>query len=194
MAGRPKEFDRDEILASAMEVFWLKGYSSTSIKDLEAATGIGRQSLYNEFTDKDRLFVEAVEHYNQKVTQEAVDTLTADGSAIANVRTWLESLIATATRKDRRGCMLTNATMCVEITDETMQKATADVTRRLEKAIRFAVKTAIQQGQLPDTTNVATMSEYLLSTAQGILVLGRMGKSRAKLTSILEVSLQTFST
>ena len=168
MAGRPKEFNRDQVLASAMEVFWVKGYSATSIRELEAATGIGRQSLYNEFTDKDRLFVEAVEHYNRQVTQEAVDQLTADGSASANVRAWLESLIATATRKDRRGCMLTNATMCVEITDATMRKATADATRRLEKAIRFAVKAAMQQGQLPQTTNVATMSEFLLSTAQGL--------------------------
>ena len=89
--------------------------------------------------------------------------------------------------------MLTNATMCVEITDETMRKATADVTRRLEKAIRFAVKAAIQQGQLPATTHVPTMSAYLLSNAQGILVLGRMGKSKSALNNVLEISLQAFS-
>ena len=54
--GRPREFDRQQALRSAMLVFWKKGYRNTSIEDLTAELGISRPSLYAAFVDKTTLF------------------------------------------------------------------------------------------------------------------------------------------
>ena len=62
---RPREFDRDAALDRAMQVFWAKGFAATSTEDLVAAMGIGRQSLYNAFGDKRRLYLESLEAYQQ---------------------------------------------------------------------------------------------------------------------------------
>ena len=194
MAGRPKQFDREDVLTNAMEVFWVNGFTATSITDLEEATGLGRQSLYNEFNDKDQLFLAAIEHYDRTVTQQAIEILTADGSAKENIRRWLESLIQVATARDRRGCMLTNSTMCVDIDDETMRHAMKTVTAKLEKAIRAALKDAQQQGELAAQASVSTAASYLLATAQGLLVLGRMGNSKASLMRVLTMSLDALAT
>lgn len=35
-----------------MRTFWDRGYDGTSLSDLTEATGVGRQSLYLEFGDK----------------------------------------------------------------------------------------------------------------------------------------------
>ena len=40
--GRPYEFDREETLSKAMELFWEKGYKATSIEDLVDRMGIRR--------------------------------------------------------------------------------------------------------------------------------------------------------
>src|SRR5882757_9592917 len=40
MAGRPREFDRDEALAKARDSFWAHGYEGTSISDLVGALGL----------------------------------------------------------------------------------------------------------------------------------------------------------
>lgn len=194
MAGRPKGFDRDSVLANAMEVFWVKGFSGASIKELEVATGVGRQSLYNEFHDKDGLFLAAIEHYDQNVTQKAINILTGDGLPTENIRGWLESLIEVAASDDRRGCMLTNSTMSVDIADETMRTAMKGVTAKLIRAIRSALKRAATQGLIAPETDVPTMTSYLLSTAQGLLVLGRMGNSRASLRRVMALSLQALET
>jgi len=37
--GRPKQFDRDRALDSALDLFWRHGYDSTSLADLVEVTG-----------------------------------------------------------------------------------------------------------------------------------------------------------
>lgn len=54
--GRQKEFDCDEVLHKAMEVFWARGYQATSIRDLVKHMGINRQSIYDTFGDKQHSF------------------------------------------------------------------------------------------------------------------------------------------
>ena len=60
---RPREFDRDEVLDRAVEVFWMRGYDRTSVQDLVNSMGIQRGSLYATFGDKHHLFLEALDRY-----------------------------------------------------------------------------------------------------------------------------------
>ena len=54
--ARSKQFDPDEALNKAMQVFRHKGYSATSMQDLVEAMGIGRGSMYETFGGKQALF------------------------------------------------------------------------------------------------------------------------------------------
>ncbi len=55
--GRHKEFDQEKAVDQALELFWEKGYESTSIQDLCDHLGIHRGSLYDTFGDKHELFL-----------------------------------------------------------------------------------------------------------------------------------------
>ena len=61
--GRKKSYDREEVAESALQMFWEKGFERTSLRDLEAATGVNRFGLYDSFKDKQGLFEECIEHY-----------------------------------------------------------------------------------------------------------------------------------
>ena len=56
---RTKQFNEEEILKKAMELFWEKGFHATSIQDLVAHLGINRASLYDTFGGKEELFKKA---------------------------------------------------------------------------------------------------------------------------------------
>ena len=61
--GRPREFDEDELLEKAMLAFWEKGLQKTSMRELEAKTGVKQVSLYNAFGDKEGLFLAVLDRY-----------------------------------------------------------------------------------------------------------------------------------
>ena len=62
--ARHKEFDLDTALTAAIHVFSQHGYEGTSTDDLLMAMKISRQSMYDTFGDKRRLYLEALERYN----------------------------------------------------------------------------------------------------------------------------------
>ena len=54
--ARPRKFVEDDVIAAAGEVFAVKGYAGTTLDDLVAATGLGKQSLYNSFGESGNSF------------------------------------------------------------------------------------------------------------------------------------------
>ena len=76
MAGRPKDFDKKEALASAMEVFWAQGFEAASMDDLLKGMGINRQSAYDTFGGKRELFLAALNAYIAKRSGEIVGVMT----------------------------------------------------------------------------------------------------------------------
>ena len=54
--ARPRNFDEDDVIASAAAVFGRLGYTACSVDDLVEATGLQRGSLYKAFGSKRGLF------------------------------------------------------------------------------------------------------------------------------------------
>jgi TetR/AcrR family transcriptional regulator, transcriptional repressor for nem operon len=59
--ARPREFDDEAVLEQVADVFTAHGYNGTSMQMLVEATGMGKQSLYNAFGDKEALYVHAID-------------------------------------------------------------------------------------------------------------------------------------
>lgn len=63
--GRPKEFDPDEALCAALQVFWKRGFDGGWLRDLTEAVGITRPSLYATDGNKEELFRKVLDRYEQ---------------------------------------------------------------------------------------------------------------------------------
>lgn len=66
MAGRPRQFDRDQALIKARNLFWRQGYEGTSMSDLVAELGIASARIYKAFGSKEQLFREAIADYENQ--------------------------------------------------------------------------------------------------------------------------------
>jgi len=101
--GRNYEFNREETLNKAMQVFWQKGYKATSMKDLIDEMGIQPGSIYNSFGDKHSLFLEAIKYYGDVVTSNALKSLEKEGSPLENLHKFFVEIISRPSEKKCRG-------------------------------------------------------------------------------------------
>src|SRR6185295_12348945 len=108
--ARQKEFDREEVLHKAMEVFWSRGYEAASIQGLIEHMGINRQSLYDTFGDKHSLYLLALDRYCDAECRRVSQLLERPGSVKKTLRQLFEDVIERALCDgQRRGCFMGNA-------------------------------------------------------------------------------------
>lgn len=60
---RKPNYDKDDLINRARDLFWKRGWAGTSLKDLEAALQMKPGSFYAAFGSKEALFALAMERY-----------------------------------------------------------------------------------------------------------------------------------
>lgn len=63
---RKPEYDRDDLIARARDIFWRQGWAGTSLKDLERELKLKPGSFYAAFGSKDALYGLALQRYAQE--------------------------------------------------------------------------------------------------------------------------------
>lgn len=184
MAGRPREFERQQALAQAMRVFWALGYERAATDTLLAGMGIGRQSLYNAFGDKRALFLEALEHYGLTQMQWLVDLLAAPGSPLGQIRAVLDAWADTVWRHGFTGCLICNSMSEFGRADAEVAAICDRHNGRIEAAFVATLTRARDCGELRPGADPAALALFLANTGLGLAVQGRRGISRERARDI----------
>ena len=140
--ARPKEFDRYAAVKRAMSVFWSKGYAATSTDDLLDAMRIGRQSMYDTFGDKRRLYVEALARYQQEQVAGHIKRLRSPASPLAGVKALLTGVIAAQKTTREMGCMGVGAICEFGTGDSELAAMRATASRLLHKVLVEQIEAA----------------------------------------------------
>jgi AcrR family transcriptional regulator len=191
--GRPRGFDRDQALESAIRLFWSRGYEATSISDLTEAMDITPPSLYGAFGDKKRLFLEAVERYERETGCFARRALTSEPTVeLAIRRLLLDAAKSFTDPKNPKGCLVAlGATNCaIESTD--IFEALAKRRRTAENAVRARIAAGQKAGELTDNADVDALTGMVTATLYGLAIKARDGAPRARLRRIAEQLMMTW--
>jgi TetR/AcrR family transcriptional regulator, transcriptional repressor for nem operon len=188
MAG-VKQFDRDDVLDRAMALFWRRGYEATSIRDLVAATGINRGSIYATFGDKKGLFLAVLDHYAEKFAKPLMAEL-ADPDPRRAIERMLDSIIRrTSDPRFPRGCLNTNTSLeCPGSGDEITRKI-AEGFGRQESAIYRVLRRAQAEGSLPASLDARALARFFMAVAQGLNVVNKAVADPGILQDITRVAM-----
>ena len=183
-AGRPREFDEQEVLERAMRLFWLRGYHGLGLSELVKEMGISRQSLYDTFGSKRELFIRAVERYRETQLAEALGLLQREGSPIENVRALLRFFEQLALDRSCRGCLVANTLVELGPHDEEIATLLEELLSVLQRAIEGALQQARERGELSPSKSPRELSRALTNAIIGISVTGKLPIGRSALTDI----------
>ena len=100
------QFNREEILDRAIELFWSHGFSGSSMQQVVGATGLKPGSIYYSFGNKEALFKEALERYAQKGVSRIRKILEEAPSIELGICRHLERFIEEATDRNFKSCFL----------------------------------------------------------------------------------------
>ena len=191
--ARPREFDIDQALERAMQVFWSKGYEAASLSDLTSAMGLSKSSLYETFGSKHELFLATLDYYNKTVTTQRVAGLIAGGdSAKSGIARVFNDLIEDILSKDeRRGCFVTNSAVEVAACDPTVAMRVSAGLVHLEDTFFRAVKRGQDAGEISALRDPRALARYLTSSLNGLVVMAKADSNRQALRDVVEVVLST---
>ena len=88
--GRPDQQASEElvqhIVATAARHFIRQGYAATSIEQIAAAAGSGKQTIYRRFVSKESLFIEVISRQGQRLTEMAKAAHATGASPLDSLR------------------------------------------------------------------------------------------------------------
>ncbi|WP_394829188.1 TetR/AcrR family transcriptional regulator [Pendulispora albinea] len=173
--GRPKQFDPDAAVATAMNVFWQKGYGATTPADLVEALGIGKGSLYNTFENKRALFEQALRRYGDERVAGLVGELAKPGPVRARLQAALERLAAPERAKlRRRGCMAVNTAAECADDDESAAAIVRGIFERMERALQATIEEGQRSGEIDPHRNAKDLASLMLTTILGMTVIAKV--------------------
>jgi AcrR family transcriptional regulator len=191
--GRPREFDVNEALEKALKVFWCKGYEGASLGELTAAMGINRPSLYAAFQSKEKLFRRALDLYvygHGSVLQDAIRQPTARAAAEHLLYRTAERL---SDRRNPGGCLLVQGALACGESAESVRCELSNRRAAAQAAIRRRFERAIDEGDLPRSTDASELAGFIATVVFGMAVQAAGGRAtRTQLRRIAGRALRAF--
>jgi len=189
--ARTKDFDENEVLQKAMNLFWHQGYNGTSMQDLVDGLGISRSSMYDTFGDKHTLFIRALENYRQIAMNEMKAIVDNAPTAKDAIRKMFEYTVTELLRDDQhRGCFMVNAGVELAPHDQEVNKMLCDNDRQLEKYFNEAIKKGQSNGEISDEQSSHALAQFILNSIKGIRVTAKSGADKKVFQDIVEVTMR----
>jgi len=189
--GRKAEFNKEQVLEQAMNVFWLKGYSATSIQDLETATGLKRGSIYGAFGNKKELFLMALERYSQSFSRLKSDFEGLAVSPLSKVKKILYFSMERALADEEGYCCLAMKTLLdMAGRDQDISHQVNRIMEDLENVFYDLLLEAQEKGELNLGKDPRGLARFLTVFLNGLRVSAQTKPGRRFLEDCLTVAFE----
>lgn len=184
--GRPKTFDKDEVVAIAMEYFWEHGYDNSSLDDLLKAMNIKKSSFYQTFKSKEELFSLTLDVYRKKLSAQMLELKNRIGpknSLLALSENTIKELKETG---KVRGCLIINSGKeCYNRYMNLSHQVSLDF-NSMKNLISSFVKEAQERGEISKIKNADAIAGRYLNTLNGLTVTIQAGASQSMIDDVVE--------
>ncbi len=192
MRGRPREFDKDKALDSAMLVFWRNGYEGTSLSDLTTAMNINRPSLYGTFGDKEKLFLQVIERYLETYGTKGVRQLSQYPEIERAIAAFFDCVVEQLTDSQLPpGCLIANSTLeCGGNRFDAIGRRLSQCHAESEAALYSRLRLAQAQGQLPEAEDVQALAQFFTATMLGMGAIARTNSNPVMIRQLAKTALR----
>ncbi|MEK3722505.1 TetR/AcrR family transcriptional regulator [Paenibacillus sp. FSL H8-0034] len=187
--ARSKEYDENEVLQKAMQLFWEQGYEKTSMSDLVEHMGIHRRSIYDTFSDKHTLFLKALNRYGEIMGKDLERRIKQAESAAQALRYILEFTID-KNENTPLGCLFVTAAVELATHDADADSLATKGFANEEQLLTDIIQWGQHGGEFASDCDAKELAESLQNTLLGLRVMSRTSISKEKLYRIANHSMK----
>ena len=178
--ARPIKHNPEEVLIKTMNLFWEKGYESTSIQDIVTATGLKPGSLYNIFGSKEGIFEAVLELYANNNIQAVKEVLEQSDEHILNIEKFLNEIVINSIANEQtNGCLLVKTLLVVSHKDKKIQEQIVKVFEQVELLLKEALEKAKADGKT--SVEPSSFAKFIISNIYGAHVYHKANRKEAVL-------------
>jgi len=184
--GRNKEFDYEQKLDIALELFWTQGYHVTSITDLEREMSINRSSIYPTYGDKKELLIKCLTKYLKgKVAEYAAITGGANTDAIENLRR-IFRLAVDQSIKEGRTCLAVKMAFEISLGDEDVRRVLLSSEKKIEEIYYNILLAGQAQGSFRNNVDAKLTADFFAASSSALFKNYALNKNRKAVYDMIE--------
>jgi TetR/AcrR family transcriptional regulator, transcriptional repressor for nem operon len=186
--ARPREFNEQDALNQALQVFWDKGYEATSLHDLTGVMEISKSSFYDTFSSKHDLFLTCLDLYTQTQRKWVLSVLESDRPVRESIAAVLQFVIDEVIDDGNlRGCFLGNCAVEVGQRDQAVAKRVSEGFDYFNGTFEHTLQRGIDEGQLTTIKDVSAAASYLVSSLNGLRIMAIANPDRKRLEGVMKM-------
>ncbi|QBP90630.1 TetR/AcrR family transcriptional regulator [Bacillus mycoides] len=188
--ARTREFDEDQVLDAAMQLFWEKGYEATSLSDLTSRMGIQRPSIYSTFGDKKELFEAALRRYTMSRASDIRNRLQSHSSVKEAFSIFFADVVNEEYAGNlSKGCFCINTMVELAPHDERFEILTREHQMYLAVIFQETIERGIQSGELEVNTDAKSLAQALIVSLIGLTVMMKSRPQRSFVDNVIAATL-----
>jgi TetR/AcrR family transcriptional repressor of nem operon len=188
--ARSKEFEKEEILDKAVELFSTKGYNGISMQEIVDGLDLNRSSIYDTFGDKRNLFIAALKHYKQKSSKQMQAKIDASTDIKKTLVDIFNVIISESyTEAPQIGCFIVNASIELAQHEKEVSNIAYDNSQVIQGALEKAIKKAQFNKQISSGQSPRALAKFFMNTFNGMRVSARAGSDRKSLEEIAKIAI-----
>lgn len=187
--SRDKSFSPAVALQQVADVFVERGYDGTSLAQLEAASGLGKQSLYNTFGDKKAMYLAAVECATSRWARVQALMQSAPNGRQA-LQLFFDALVQDCASGDaqRLSCIVSSG-LLEGIDDEEIQQRLRAKWNGTHALLKSAASRGQADGSVVSTGRPQDLADHLMAAMSGLRVMARTQPGAARLKRVIALAL-----
>ncbi|MBD80905.1 MAG: TetR family transcriptional regulator [Crocinitomicaceae bacterium] len=187
---RTKQFDTENTLVKARDLFWSKGYYNTSIQDLVNALGINRASIYDTYGGKKELFDLAFKQYQESNFRWLKAYLESRSKTVETLREFFYGTIESGcTDPENKGCFGVNTTTELIPSDEWIQKLMLKQKKRVEEVFESFLEQGKAEGEFNKSVDAKNAARLLFTLLSGFRVVGKIKPRKEEMQASMDLVL-----
>ncbi len=185
--ARIEEFDREQVLKNAMNVFWEKGYNGASMQELVEATGLNRSSIYNSFGSKLELYQDTLSYYQKESGGQFQRALVRAKNPLQAIRFIFEGFLPEMIGCEKgRGCFSMNCKIEMGNQDTGIRKWLLDSQENTLSLFQDLIADGQEQGIINKNEDCRNYAYIIFNAFQGFRMTGILIKEKKVLQKIID--------